>query len=290
MATQRELTHKEITMINDLLDGQLTSENAKQAFLRIEQDPVLRSAYEKLRWTKSLLRQAPRRKVPHNFVLTRQMAQEATSFYKLRQQTFTIAGAMASFLFVLLLAVQLVPLGLETILPVAMKSEDMIMMEEAAAPEMLPAEPQEEVELFAMEAPMEESAEEEISEEQPPLSAAAEAEVVEEPSATLSPDEVSGGGGEPKPLVEEITDEANAVEESLPEADSVTEGRIAAEDAEDETLMDDPASISAIQEEEAVPQQSSADWIFLATVMAGLFAFVFIFISIRDKNRANPKK
>ncbi len=286
-------------MINDLLDGQLTSENAKQAFLRIEQDSVLRSAYEKLRWTKSLLRQAPRRKVPHNFVLTRQMAHEATSFYKLRQQTFTIAGAMASFLFVLLLAVQLVPLGLKTILPIAMKSEDMIVMEEAAAPEILQAEPEEEMEMFAMEAPMEEAAEEEIIEEEAPLSAAAEAEVVEEPLPTLSPDQVSGGGGEPQPeagiddqepTTEPIVDEANAMEESLTETDSLVEGRILSEEGEDETLMDQPAFITAKQEDESVPEKSSTDWLFLATVMAGLFAFVFIFISIRDKNRATPKK
>lgn len=290
MAMHRKLTHKEIKLISDLLDGQLPANKAKQAFLQIEQDVALREAYDKLRWTKSLLRQAPRRKVPHNFALTRQMAKQATGFYKIRRQTFSIAGAMASFLFVVLLAVQLVPLAMGGMLPMAMKSEDIAMMEEAPVPEMMQAAPEEEMyieeEAMPMEAPAEEAVEEEAFAMEMP-----EEETVEEdslamdaaeeaiPTATLSPKEATGGGA------------LNGETEEELEMD-VAEERLFEEEAEPADIEMEIASIEEETEEgisEDVPDssESTQDWIFLTTVMAGLLAFVFIFISIRDKNREN---
>ena len=301
MTMHRELTHKEIKLINELLDGQLPAEKAKQAFLQIKQDAALRDAYEKLRWTKSLLRQAPRRKVPHHFTLTRQMAQEATGFYRLRRQTFSIAGAMASFLFVILLAVQMVPLAMGTMIPVAMKSEDIASMEEApmmmeALPEEESFEMQAEEESMAKEMPEEqtemESApleESEIVDESPSAEVAAEPEEefddAAQPEATMSPENATGGGLEDGEEVGTL-DEAGTAQDEVAEeriiedTPSDVEMEIAA--IEDEGELDSDTSVT----EEARPDdQVSEDWIFLTTVLSGLLAFVFIFISIRDKNR-----
>lgn len=265
MTNYRELTHKEIKMINDLLDGQLPADKAKQAFLQIEQDAALRAAYDKLRWTKSLLRQAPRRRVPHNFTLTRQMAQEATGFYKLRRQTFSIAGAMASFLFVVLLAVQLVPLGMRNFLPMGMKSEDIAMMDEAAAPQMMKEMPEEEV----MEAPAEQ-------EEMFAMEAEAPAEDMDQAAEIDTPDMADAAEDEASEerIYEEETSEAEAVG-MLPE-DELVEGDMLAESSE---VMP--------EEIDETPNNTLYDnnWMFSVTVLAGLLAFVFIFISIRDKNR-----
>lgn len=301
MTTVRKLTPKEIRMINYLLDGQLSTDKAKQAFLMIEQDKVLRNAYAQLRWTKSLLRQAPRRKVPHNFTLTREMAREATGFYKLRRQTFSIAGALASFLFVVLLAVQLVPLGVNLFLPTMMKSEDIAMMDEAAMPELMQAAPAadaEEPEMLAMEAlPVEEEVAVEESAAEEPMSAAPAEEEVVEPEATLSPEEAAGGGGtKPEEEAENIA-AADAVDEAAEER--IIDEESEQELEEDAAIMlgeanDEAATFSEDELAKVDPEQTQAktrhDWLFTATVMAGLLGFVFIFISIRDKNRENLSK
>ncbi len=298
MATQRELTHKEIMMINDLLDGQLSPEKAKQAFLAIERDQALNIAYEKLRWTKSLLRQAPRRKVPHNFTLTRQMAKEATGFYRLRKQTFSIAGALASFLFVVLLAVQIFPMGFKSAMPAMDMANEVSLMEEAA-PVMMQAveeEPMEEVETFALDA---EIAEEELAGDNPAESI--ETSPLEEdtkPVPTISPDEAAGGGAlqEEEANVRQSDSPETLSELSEDEMDRMTEQ--ASEEAmsgvaADEEMLEAMPLDADIMAKEYIPEDSPVfdqfaqkqpkDWLFLATVLTGLLAFVFIFIAIRDR-------
>jgi hypothetical protein len=295
MTIQKKLTHNEIKMINELLDGQLNAEKAKQAFNKIQQDAALRSAYEQLRWTKSLLRQAPQRRVPHNFTLTRQMAREASRVFTLRRQTFSIAGAMASFLFVVLLAVQLLPFGLQAIQMGAKNAEDIAMMdaaEEPAAVQLAPEAPSEEMEMFAMEAaPVEEEAvvEEEVMEEAP----------LQEAAPTLSVDQAAGGGGEPGEGAQEsmpADDTAAADAEMLKEEpeDQANQPELGPwQTAEEEQVAEAPLAREMPAEEEAVEQeqrQPSIAWLFPATVIAGLMAFEFIFISLRDKTREIVEK
>ena len=288
MPKQTKLTHNEIKMINELLDGQLTSADAKQAFLLIEQDQELRSAYDHLRWTKSLLRQAPRRKVPHNYTLTREMAREATGFYRLRRQTFSIAGALASFLFVVLLAVQLVPIGFNLAMPSLIKSEDIAMMDEVAAPEMMEAVPEvsqeelmEDAEVSTMNAePLEEeAAEEEMAEEPMMLEAPAEAE-----EAAPKETEVQGEGMDSEQdemdfAAAETESEADAGDPRFDEEGDQAEADLPAEESVEEERVGG--------EEEQEQNAFSENWLFTTTVLSGLLGFFFIFISIRDKNREN---
>lgn len=282
MATKRQLTHKEIMMINDLLDGQLSPEKAKLAFLAIERDQPLAIAYEKLSWTKSLLRQAPRRKVPHNFTLTRQMAKEATVFSRLRRQTFSIAGALASFLFVVLLAIQLVPMGFKAAMPALDMANEVAMMEEAAAPEMMQA---------VEEAPVEEEAM--LMEAEMPEAAMAEPlaeEVAADSMPTASVEDAVGGGAQAdeEPIEEEVFVEGMDSEEEQQLLGEEEAERLPEQYAEEAPLAPDDALTKEIipetSREENIPvQKQQQDWLFLATVLTGLLAFVFIFISLRNR-------
>ena len=295
MAKPRELTHKEIKMINDLLDGQLSSEKAKQAFLQIERDAALRVAYDKLRWTKSLLRQAPRRRVPHNFTLTRQMAQEATGFYKLRRQTFSIAGTLASFLFIVLLAVQLVPFGLRAATSTKDMENEISMMEDVAAPEVMMEQVEEEPEMLAMEAEVVEEEMAEMPAEDMADASAMEAEEEQQPESTLSPEEATGGGavaGDDEELVEERMPEPEAKEETAVDEETIQEEGIVGGTIEEELpelseeIVPEEPKIEEEDQTDSKPLRFPKDWLFLATVISGLLAFIFFFISIRERNRS----
>ena len=328
MAIQRKLTNYEIKLLNDLLDGQLEPQKAKEAFARIDQDAALKAAYDHLRWTKSVLRTAPRRRVPHHFMLTRQMAMEARKPVGLQRQTFNIAGLLASLIFVVLLVVQLAPsIAMQNAIPamdIAMDSvaeeevaEEKMFESDEAAPEMfqMTLEDDSDGAMAVEDMAVEDTTEEEMMGE----SDTAESEEMLPPEPTISPYEASGGGsleGEeqdegavlPTPILEYgvgggLEDMPTENTEAMDTASDEEEGtdRIPEPDMEDMTAMSIPEEemeneIMALEAPEGmmkeVPEEQQArelrkpvNPLFLATVLAGVLAFIFIFISLRGRKR-----
>ncbi len=68
-----EPTFNDLEQLSAYLDGKLSGADGARLESRIMADPDLRSVYEGLRQTRSLLRQLPTRRAPRNFRLTPQM-------------------------------------------------------------------------------------------------------------------------------------------------------------------------------------------------------------------------
>ncbi|MBN2047854.1 MAG: hypothetical protein JW750_08440 [Anaerolineaceae bacterium] len=207
-------------LVSDYLDEQLSSAEKANFEIRLKQDGELREIVARVRWTKSVLRRAPKWRARHNFTLTRQMAMEVDRSRKLNF-SFSIVSGLATLLFVSLLGFQVFSfMGYgQTAADTAIFYEEAMVKEAAPQLEMDAAAPVEEP---AGEEPMMMMAEPSIEMEE---SAAAEAmpaeeeafaedQVEPEPTPTmartlspdeglgggpteLSPENVSGGGGEP---------------------------------------------------------------------------------------------
>ena len=65
---------RDVEMLSAYLDGQLSQIDSSRVETRIKADVGLRSAYDDLRQTRSLLRRLPARRAPRNFTLTPKLA------------------------------------------------------------------------------------------------------------------------------------------------------------------------------------------------------------------------
>ena len=65
---------RDAELLSVYLDGQLSKTDAARLEARLKTDPELRTVYEQLRQSRSLLRSLPARRAPHNFMLTPGMA------------------------------------------------------------------------------------------------------------------------------------------------------------------------------------------------------------------------
>ena len=109
MMNNRRLKDKDWKIISAYLDGQLAKKKEKVFEARLAQELELRDALRQIQWTKTVLKKAPRRKVPHHFILTRQMAAEAKRRQNRVIRQYGLVSGIASLTFLLLVGIQLVP-------------------------------------------------------------------------------------------------------------------------------------------------------------------------------------
>ena len=96
---EEKLSQKEWEQISEYLDGQMTSRQKTDFENRLLSLPILKSGLEEMRLTQNLLRSTPRRKIPHNFTLTRAQIQETRKTGSL----FQVFGFSSALSFVLLI-------------------------------------------------------------------------------------------------------------------------------------------------------------------------------------------
>jgi hypothetical protein len=244
----KKLSNKDWQLLSGLLDGQLDAEKSGKVMTRLENEPALHTAYENLLWTKNLMRQVPHRKVPHNYILTRHMAAEAKQGTGIKRSYYNLASVLASLIFVVLLAIQLVPN-----LPFTRFASKSMQSDEFAMREMV--------------------VEDEAEEPAMGLMAVPEAEVEESMDA-------------PEFAVAEGEAEATPEEEPMLEAFSMevpSEESEELSDSEDDALH--TAKTMAAEDLEEPVGSKPVNWLFIATVVSGLTAFALAFIN--QKNRRN---
>ncbi len=71
-----QLSPQDWQQISAYIDGQLSTTEKERLETRLRSQASLRSGLEEITRTRTMLRSIPRRKVPHNFVLTRAMVAE----------------------------------------------------------------------------------------------------------------------------------------------------------------------------------------------------------------------
>jgi anti-sigma factor RsiW len=244
----KKLSNKDWQLLSDLLDGQLDTAKSNKVMKRLEKEPALHTAYENLRWIKNLMQQMPHRRVPHNYILTRHMAAEATKGAGNKRSYYGLASVLASLIFVVLLAIQLVPN-----LPFTRFVSKSPQSEEIALREMVVEDEAEEPAMEMMAVP------ETITEESmdAPEFAAAEGEVEATP--------------EEEPMLE-----AFSLGAPVEESEELFDGEVGA-------LNADQALTAEVQAKAA--ESKPLNWLFIATVVSGLTAFALVFIN--QKNRRN---
>jgi anti-sigma factor RsiW len=104
------LTKRDWEIISAYLDGQLSARKQARFESRLQQDQQLRDAYEELRATRQLLRNAPKLRAPRSFMLSPEMASQPHRLPRLAP-VFGWAAAVASFFFVLFLVGDLFTVG-----------------------------------------------------------------------------------------------------------------------------------------------------------------------------------
>ena len=65
---------RDVELLSGYLDGELTQADSTRLEMRLKADPQLRTVYDELNQSRSLLRQLPARRAPRNFMLTPKMA------------------------------------------------------------------------------------------------------------------------------------------------------------------------------------------------------------------------
>jgi hypothetical protein len=100
MATR--ISQRDLEAISAYLDGQLSGKEQARLDARLQADTDLRLALEGMRRTRSMLRSMPRLRAPRNYVLTPQMLRRKSS--PPAYPVLRLASALATFLFVLVLA------------------------------------------------------------------------------------------------------------------------------------------------------------------------------------------
>jgi len=97
-----QITPKEWQKLSEYLDGQLSPRDRSNLEQRLQTRPELREGLEELRRLRAVLRTVPRRKVPHNFTLTRAMVEKpAAARWFNWVPALSLSSAMAAFLLVI---------------------------------------------------------------------------------------------------------------------------------------------------------------------------------------------
>ena len=105
-----EPTFNDLEQLSAYLDGKLSGADGARLESRIQADPDLRSVYDGLRQTRSLLRQLPARRAPRNFRLTPQMVGIKPALPR-SFPVFRLASVFASILLFIGYAINLSAVG-----------------------------------------------------------------------------------------------------------------------------------------------------------------------------------
>ncbi len=95
-------------ILSAYLDGQASDREKEQIRVRLDAQPELQRALEELRRTRMVLRSAPRKRVPHNFTLTRAMVPQRKPWFRL-VPSLSLASGLATFLLILTFAFEFLP-------------------------------------------------------------------------------------------------------------------------------------------------------------------------------------
>jgi hypothetical protein len=256
----KKLSNKDWQLLSDLLDGQLDTAKSSKVMKRLEKEPALHTAYENLRWTKSLMQQMPHRRVPHNYILTRHMAAEAKKGAGAKRNYYGLASVLASLIFVVLLSIQLVPN-----LPFSGFTSKSPQSEEVMLREIVMEDEAEEPAMELMAVP-ETDAEETIDAQE---FAGAEGEAEVEPEEEPAGATAMGEEAEEEPMLEGFSSEAPAEEsEEFVESD-------------DEALNADQTMTAEVQDNAV--ESKPLNWLFIATVVSGLTALALAFVNQKHR-------
>jgi hypothetical protein len=129
-----QISPKDWQLLSEYLDGQLSPRDRSKLELRINSRPELRDGLEELRRLRSVLRSVPRRKVPHNFTLTRAMVEKpAASRWTSWIPALSFSSALATFLLIISLLTRM-PGGVPaTMVSPESEAERVMMVEPEAA-------------------------------------------------------------------------------------------------------------------------------------------------------------
>ncbi|MBU1660613.1 MAG: hypothetical protein KKD28_03985 [Chloroflexi bacterium] len=176
---KKQISSRDWETLSVYLDGQVRPRARTSLEARLQTDPSLSAALDELRRTRSVLRSLPRLRAPRNFTLTPQMAGQPRVIASRLYPAFRLASALASLLFVLVVAGDFLGLGGMATAP----------LKEAAAPqiefaiqeaEALPA-------MEAVEMPVAAEAGDKTAEPPAPAELALEAEITEVAEADIIP-------------------------------------------------------------------------------------------------------
>ncbi len=93
-----KLSNRDWVQLSSYLDGEMNLRELNKTEERIKKEPALQLALEELRQTKITLRQTPKLRVPHNFILTPAMVGLKTS--PLQTRGYRLVSALMTFLLI----------------------------------------------------------------------------------------------------------------------------------------------------------------------------------------------
>ena len=93
-----KMSHRDWVQLSSYLDGEMNSREIKKIEDRLTKEPLLQLALEELHRTKLTLQQAPKLKVPHNFILTPDMVGLKTRPRPVRR--YRLASALMTFMLI----------------------------------------------------------------------------------------------------------------------------------------------------------------------------------------------
>jgi len=129
----RQLSPKDWQLLSEYVDEQLSARQKEALEQRLQVNAELRQGLEEMRQTRIILRSLPRRKVPHNFTLTRAMAAEAHV-----RSSWVPVLSYSSFLSLAVVIITVIFQLLPSALPMANQAPMVAM--KAAAPEVMPTQ------------------------------------------------------------------------------------------------------------------------------------------------------
>ncbi len=103
------ISTRELEQLSAYLDGELDKQAVAQLQRDLAQRPDLQRALEELRQTRAMLRNAPRRRVPHNFTLKPQMVPARRRVFSRPVFSLGLASALATFFLLLSVMLEFVP-------------------------------------------------------------------------------------------------------------------------------------------------------------------------------------
>lgn len=107
--TMPPLSPREFEQLSAYLDGQLNASEQGEVQRRLVERPDLRQALDELRQTRAMLRNAPRRKVPRNFMLKPAMVPARRRAFGRPVFSLGLASALATFFLMLSVMLEFVP-------------------------------------------------------------------------------------------------------------------------------------------------------------------------------------
>ena len=109
MMSMPPISPTELEQLSAYLDGQLGFVDSAEVQRELSQRPDLQRTLEELRQTRAMLRNAPRRRVPHNFTLKPEMVPAKRRVFSRPVFSLGLASVLATFFLLLSVMLEFVP-------------------------------------------------------------------------------------------------------------------------------------------------------------------------------------